>query len=103
MVEIITGGPSSSGPAIPPCACAVVAASPSQTAATVETLVQWLIRGITLQPLKRTSQSLIGLDVFTDRPDRQVPANQLANPVANHRERTTEEERDILSLTQEAA
>ena len=35
MVEIITGGPNSSGPAIPPCACAVVAAATIHNAAII--------------------------------------------------------------------
>jgi hypothetical protein len=82
---VMTGGPSSSGPAMPPCAYALEYQSPSQIAATIADRAIFVDINI-----PRIISSSEGFDVTADRPDRQIPADELSDPISDRRKRAAE-------------
>src|SRR5579864_7484500 len=93
--EVITGGPSSSGPAIPPCAYAREANMPAQKSATM--VARKAVRIVVLATVSDC------LDVSANRPHGEVPPYKLTDPITEHRKRAAEEQRHVLRLAEKAA
>src|SRR5512146_1042610 len=96
--EVIIGGPSSSGPAIPPCAYARVANMPIQRSAT--TTARKRRKTVRIALLASASD---GLDISADRPPGEVAPDELADPIADHRHRAAKQQRHVLGLAEKAA
>src|SRR3984893_3236371 len=93
--EVITGGPSSSGPAIPPCAYAREANMPAHRSATM--VARKAFRIIVPATISDC------LDVSANRPHGEVAPYKLTDPITEHRQRAAKEQRHVLCLPEKAA
>src|ERR1700682_1761903 len=93
--EVITGGPSSSGPANPPCAYAREANMPAQRSATI--VARKAVRIVLTVAISDC------LDVSANRPHGEVPPYKLTDPITEHRQRAAKKERHVLCLAEKAA
>src|SRR5581483_8991344 len=97
--EVISGGPTPSGP-MPPCACARPGSTSKDARAAILTRhTGWItVNGQFLIHCRIILVISISesFDVAPDRPHGEIAANELANPVADKGRRAAEGQGDIL-------